>query len=162
MFDFVLASEGCAIAFRYISIRSQRWATPWNVVIFEIMMTFSLVYTIYTTTIDPKKGNTEVIAPIAIGFIVGANTLTAGGLYGVVMNPAMAFGQTVDSLKWESHWIYWLGPFVGATIAALVYETIFLDSQNTYEQLPSEVVEKEYLKEYLIKVEKTHVISITP
>ncbi|KAJ8555136.1 hypothetical protein K7X08_012632 [Anisodus acutangulus] len=112
-------------------------ATPWNAVIFEIMMTFSLVYTVYATTIDPKKGNTEVIAPIAIGFIVGANTLTAGGLYGAVMNPAMAFGQAVDSWKWESHWIYWLGPFVGAAIAALVYETIFLDSQNTYEQLPS-------------------------
>ncbi|KAK4364626.1 hypothetical protein RND71_015984 [Anisodus tanguticus] len=48
--------------------------TPWNAVIFEIMMTFSLVYTVYATTIDPKKGNTEVIAPIAIGFIVGANT----------------------------------------------------------------------------------------
>ncbi|KAK4364627.1 hypothetical protein RND71_015985 [Anisodus tanguticus] len=58
-------------------------------------------------------GNTEVIAPIAIGFIVGANTLTADGLYGAVMNPAMAFGQAVDSWKWESHWIYWLGPFVG-------------------------------------------------
>ncbi|PHU28650.1 Aquaporin TIP1-3 [Capsicum chinense] len=100
---------------------------------------------LYATIIDPKSGDMKCIAPISIGFVVGANTLGGGGLYGAAMNPAMAFGQAVDSWKWNSHWIYWLGPFVGAAIAALVYESIFIDSQNTHEQLPSKTVEKEYL-----------------
>ncbi|KAJ8568331.1 hypothetical protein K7X08_027864 [Anisodus acutangulus] len=116
-------------------------ATPWNAIIFEIVMTFGLVYTVYATTIDPKRGNMESIAPIVIGFLVGANVLSGGGcFYGAEMNPAMAFGQALDSWTWKSHWIYWLGPFVGAAIAALVYDTIFIGS---HEQLSTEVVEKE-------------------
>ncbi|PHU28657.1 hypothetical protein BC332_00750 [Capsicum chinense] len=95
----------------------------------------------------------ECIAPISIGFVVAANNLGGGLLYGAAINPAMAFGQAVDSWKWNSHWIYWLGPFVGAAIAALVYETIFIDCQNAHEQVPAKRVEKEYLKEYLIQVE---------
>ncbi|PHT92971.1 hypothetical protein T459_00853 [Capsicum annuum] len=98
-------------------------------------------------------GDMECIAPISIGFVVAANNLGGGLLYGAAINPAMAFGQAVDSWKWNSHWIYWLGPFVGAAIAALVYETIFIDSQNAHEQVPAKRVEKEYLKEYLIQVE---------
>ncbi|KAK6163221.1 hypothetical protein DH2020_000085 [Rehmannia glutinosa] len=49
--------------------------TAWNAVIFEIVMTFGLVYTVYATAVDPKKGDIGTIAPIAIGFIVGANIL---------------------------------------------------------------------------------------
>ncbi|KAM7259881.1 hypothetical protein ACFE04_015622 [Oxalis oulophora] len=41
----------------------------WNAVVFEIVMTFGLVYTVYATAIDPKKGTLGTIAPIAIGFI---------------------------------------------------------------------------------------------
>ncbi|KAK4369617.1 hypothetical protein RND71_013409 [Anisodus tanguticus] len=125
-------------------------ATPWNAIIFEIVMTFGIVYTVYATTIDPKRGNMESIAPIVIGFLVGANVLSGGGcFYGAEMNPAMAFGQAMDSWTWKSHWIYWLGPFVGAAIAVLVYDTIFIGSQYSHEQLSTE---KEYLKEYLIEV----------
>ncbi|KAJ8568337.1 hypothetical protein K7X08_027870 [Anisodus acutangulus] len=91
-------------------------ATPWNAIIFEIVMTFGLVYTVYATTIDPKRGNMESIAPIVIGFLVGANVLSGGGcFYGAEMNPAMAFGQALDSWTWKSHWIYWLGPFVDSS-----------------------------------------------
>ena len=41
-------------------------------------MTFGLVYTVYATAVDPKKGDLGIIPPIAIGFIVGANILAGG------------------------------------------------------------------------------------
>ncbi|XP_009624595.1 aquaporin TIP1-2-like [Nicotiana tabacum] len=110
--------------------------TPWNAVVFEIVMTFGLVYTVYATAIDPKRGNLGIIAPIAIGFIVGANILAGGAFDGASMNPAVSFGPAVVSWTWNSHWVYWLGPFVGAAIAALVYEIIFI-GDNTHEQLPT-------------------------
>ncbi|GAB2223206.1 hypothetical protein Droror1_Dr00017344 [Drosera rotundifolia] len=47
----------------------------WNALVLEIVMTFGLVYTVYATAVDPKKGNIGILAPIAIGFIVGANIL---------------------------------------------------------------------------------------
>ncbi|CAN4098874.1 unnamed protein product [Withania somnifera] len=115
--------------------------TPWNTVFFEIVMTFGLVYTVYATAADPKKGNLGIIAPIAIGFIVGANILAGGAFDGASMNPQwdqiifFYFGPAVVSWTWNNHWVYWLGPFAGAVIAALVYQIIFI-GQNTHEQLP--------------------------
>ncbi|XP_042475356.1 aquaporin TIP1-3-like [Macadamia integrifolia] len=110
--------------------------TVWNALVFEIVMTFGLVYTVYATAVDPKKGNLGTIAPIAIGFIVGANILAGGAFDGASMNPAVSFGPAVVSWTWTSHWVYWAGPLIGATIAALVYDHIFIGS-NTHEQLPT-------------------------
>ncbi|KAK1265408.1 Aquaporin TIP1-3 [Acorus gramineus] len=108
----------------------------WNALVFEIVMTFGLVYTVYATAIDPKKGNLGVIAPIAIGFIVGANILAGGAFDGASMNPAVSFGPAVVSWTWTSHWVYWLGPLIGAAIAAIVYDTAFI-GQSTHQQLPT-------------------------
>ncbi|KAL7247571.1 hypothetical protein ACSBR2_002480 [Camellia fascicularis] len=108
----------------------------WNALVFEIVMTFGLVYTVYATAVDPKKGNIGTIAPIAIGFIVGANILAGGAFDGASMNPAVSFGPAVVSWSWDNHWVYWLGPFIGSAIAAVVYEVLFI-AQNTHEQLPT-------------------------
>lgn len=96
-------------------------------------MTFGLVYTVYATAVDPKKGNIGIIAPLAIGMIVGANILVGGAFDGASMNPAVCFGPAVVSGTWNHHWIYWVGPFIGAAIAALIYDNIFIDD---HEQLP--------------------------
>ncbi|KAG6476915.1 probable aquaporin TIP1-2 [Zingiber officinale] len=110
--------------------------SSWNAVVLEIVMTFGLVYTVYATAVDPKKGNLGVIAPIAIGFIVGANILAGGAFDGASMNPAVSFGPAVVSWTWTHHWVYWAGPLIGAAIAALVYDGVFI-GQTTHEQLPT-------------------------
>nr|ACB71282.1 tonoplast intrinsic protein [Tamarix hispida] len=112
--------------------------TVWNALVLEIVMTFGLVYTVYATAVDPKKGNIGIIAPMAIGFIVGANILVGGAFDGASMNPAVSFGPAVVSWSWDDPWVYWLGPFLGAGIAALIYELFFIRQDNdAYEQLPS-------------------------
>jgi len=108
----------------------------WNAVVFEIVMTFGLVYTVYATAVDPKKGNIGIIAPIAIGLIVGANILAGGAFDGASMNPAVSFGPAVVSWSWDNHWVYWVGPLIGSAIAAIVYELFFI-SPNTHEPLPT-------------------------
>ncbi|PKI66425.1 hypothetical protein CRG98_013227 [Punica granatum] len=90
---------------------------------------------LYATAVDPKRGNIGIIAPIAIGFIVGANILAGGEFDGASMNPAVCCGPAVVSWSWDSHWVYWLGPFLGAGIAARVYEIFFINP-STYEPLP--------------------------
>ncbi|KAK7337124.1 hypothetical protein VNO77_17684 [Canavalia gladiata] len=106
-----------------------------NALVLEIVMTFGLVYTVYATAIDPKKGNLGIIAPIAIGFIVGANILLGGAFDGASMNPAVSFGPSVVSWSWNNHWIYWVGPLIGGGLAGLIYEVIFIS--HTHEQLPT-------------------------
>ncbi len=61
----------------------------------EIVITFALVYTVYATAADPKKGSLGTVAPMAIGFIVGANILAAGPFSGSSTNPARSFGPAV-------------------------------------------------------------------
>ncbi|PWA54669.1 major intrinsic protein, Aquaporin-like protein [Artemisia annua] len=107
----------------------------WNAFVFEIVMTFGLVYTVYATAVDPKKGDIGTIAPLAIGFIVGANILAGGAFTGASMNPAVAFGPAIVSWTWSCHWIYWAGPFIGAGLAGAIYELVFI-TRTGHEPLP--------------------------
>ncbi|GMH11962.1 hypothetical protein Nepgr_013803 [Nepenthes gracilis] len=107
----------------------------WNALVLEIVMTFGLVYTVYATALDPKKGNLGIIAPIAIGFIVGANILAGGAFDGASMNPAVSFGPALVSWTWTHHWVYWVGPLIGGGIAAIVYDFFFY---STHEPIPPE------------------------
>ncbi|XP_068641202.1 aquaporin TIP2-1 [Aristolochia californica] len=100
-------------------------------VVMEIIITFALVYTVYATAADPKKGSLGTIAPIAIGFIVGANILAAGPFSGGSMNPARSFGPAVASGDFKDNWIYWVGPLVGGGLAGLIYGNVFMNSEHT-------------------------------
>ncbi|KAL5815168.1 hypothetical protein ACOSQ3_025962 [Xanthoceras sorbifolium] len=99
-------------------------------VVMEIVITFALVYTVYATAADPKKGSLGTIAPMAIGFIVGANILAAGPFSGGSMNPARSFGPAVVSGDFSQIWIYWVGPLIGGGLAGLVYGDIFIGSYS--------------------------------
>nr|AFU51579.1 aquaporin [Gladiolus hybrid cultivar] len=103
-------------------------------VVMEIVITFGLVYTVYATAADPKKGSLGTIAPIAIGFIVGANILAAGPFSGGSMNPARSFGPALVSGTFSGNWVYWVGPLIGGGLAGLVYGDIFIGS---YEPVPA-------------------------
>ncbi|XP_073139602.1 aquaporin TIP2-1-like [Henckelia pumila] len=105
--------------------------------VMEIIITFALVYTVYATAADPKKGSLGTIAPIAIGFIVGANILAAGPFSGGSMNPARSFGPAVVSGNFSDNWIYWIGPLLGGGLAGIVYTYVFMD--RDHDVLVSEV-----------------------
>ena len=107
----------------------------WEALVLEIVMTFGLVYTVYATAVDPKKGSLGTIAPIAIGFIVGANILVGGAFDGASMNPAVSFGPALVSWSWDYQWVYWVGPLIGGGLAGVIYEVLFIS--HTHEQLPT-------------------------
>ena len=92
----------------------------------EIIISFALVFVIFATAIDPKAaaGN---LAPLAIGLTVLVTHLLAVPITGASMNPARSFGPALVSGAWSDHWIYWLGPLIGAAIAGLVYRYVFVN-----------------------------------
>ncbi len=94
----------------------------------EAVLTFALVFVVFATAID-KKGLTH-LAPMAIGLIVLVDHLIGIPLTGASMNPARSFGPAIVANIWTDHWIYWLGPLIGAGVAALVYEFVFLHREE--------------------------------
>lgn len=106
----------------------------WRGLVFEMVMTFGLVYTVYATAVDPKKGEVGIIAPIAIGLIVTANILAGGPFTGASMNPAVSFGPALLGWYWDYQWVYWAGPLIGAGLAGIVYEVFFIS--HTDEPVP--------------------------
>ncbi|XP_030451502.1 aquaporin PIP2-2-like [Syzygium oleosum] len=96
----------------------------------EIIGTFVLVYTVFSAT-DPKRkardSHVPVLAPLPIGFAVFMVHLATIPITGTGINPARSFGAAVmyDKEKaWDDQWIFWVGPFVGAAIAAFYYQFI--------------------------------------
>lgn len=60
-----------------------------------------------------------------VGLVVVLGQLLGGPLTGGSMNPARSFGPALVAGAWTNHWIYWLGPFVGAALAIVVHEFCF-------------------------------------
>ncbi len=90
----------------------------------EAVLTFALVFVVFATAIDPK--GLSNLAPMAIGLAYMVNSLVGIPLTGASMNPARSFGPAIVANVWTDHWIYWLGPLIGAALAALIYEVVFL------------------------------------
>ncbi|RRT57407.1 hypothetical protein B296_00028595 [Ensete ventricosum] len=95
-------------------------------VIMEIVLTFSLLFSVYATIVDPKKGIIAGLGPLLVGLVVGANILAGGPFSGASMNPARSFGPALAAWNWTDHWIYWVGPLAGGGLAGLVYEHLFM------------------------------------
>ncbi|OWM86609.1 aquaporin TIP4-1 [Punica granatum] len=95
-------------------------------IVWEIVLTFSLLFTVYATIVDPKKWAHAAQGPILTGFIVGANILAGGAFSGASMNPARSFGPALASWDWTDHWVYWVGPLIGGGLAGLIYENCFI------------------------------------
>lgn len=84
----------------------------------EAVLTFFLVIVFLGTLIDsraPKLGG------LAVGATVALDILAGGPLTGGAMNPARVFGPALASGAWSNHFVYWVGPLLGAAGAGLFY-----------------------------------------
>ena len=86
----------------------------------EIVLTFVLMFVIMAVATDARAAGQG--AALAIGGTVALEAIFAGPISGASMNPARSFGPALVGWMWWSHWIYWVGPVVGASAAALLYK----------------------------------------
>lgn len=94
-------------------------------VVLEALLTFFLVWVIFATAADPG-GAFKTISGLAIGLTITIDILAAGPLTGAAMNPARALGPELGFGIWDDFWVYLVGPPVGAVVAALAYEWLYL------------------------------------
>jgi len=101
----------------------------------EVITTFTLVITVFSnavTAASPANGN---IAPIPIGFAVILGILATGNVSGGSMNPARSIGPAVAAGYWHVHYVYWIGPIVGACCAGLLWKYVFMESHPGYTKI---------------------------
>jgi aquaporin Z len=91
----------------------------------EALLTFFLVWVIFATAVDPG-GAFKSIAGLAIGLTITFDILAAGPLTGAAMNPARALGPELVQGIWDDFWVYLVGPAVGAAVAGLAYDWLYL------------------------------------
>ena len=87
----------------------------------EFLGTFALAYVVLNVaTAKGTSGNS--FYGLAIGFTVLAMAISLGVMSGGAFNPAVAFGISImKMISWNAIWIYLVGCFGGAALAAVVF-----------------------------------------
>jgi MIP family channel proteins len=91
----------------------------------EAVLTALLVLAVIGTAVDPRAPK---IGGLAIGLAVAADILVGGPLTGAAMNPARWFGPAVAAGAYADWYVWWIGPAIGAAVAALVYRTALAEA----------------------------------
>ncbi|PAV57394.1 hypothetical protein WR25_12256 [Diploscapter pachys] len=104
----------------------------------ETMTTFMLVQSVLLTAVDTDRNG---LAALAIGFTVLVDVLAAGNISGASMNPGRSFGPNIVGALfirstllpthfWSLHWIYYIGPAIGAFLAAGIFRFVVTQPGN--------------------------------
>ena len=107
-----------------------------TVLVLEIIATFFLMWVIMGTGVDARGvGQTFSIGGFGIGLTVAANILAIGPATGASMNPARSFGPALILAlgkvpRWDMHWVYWVGPIIGAIVAAVIYDAAYSNRRS--------------------------------
>ncbi|KAI1125120.1 aquaporin-like protein [Nemania abortiva] len=97
----------------------------------EVFLTAQLVFTILMLAVEKHRGT--FIAPVGIGLSLFITQMMGIYYTGGSVNPARSFGPAVATGSFPTyHWIYFIGPILGALLAsgfykfikALEYETV--------------------------------------
>ncbi|PON22863.1 hypothetical protein TGAM01_v208343 [Trichoderma gamsii] len=89
----------------------------------EMFLTAQLVLTVYFLAVE--KHRATFLAPVGIGVSVFIAHLAGTNFTGTGINPARSFGPAVVTGRFRGyHWIYWLGPCLGALLSFAVYSLL--------------------------------------
>lgn len=89
----------------------------------EAVLTFFLMSAVFGTAISSEAPK---IGGFGIGLAIFVDALVGGNLTGAVMNPARAIGPALVAWQWNAHAVYWIGPLIGAGVAAALWKAVLL------------------------------------
>lgn len=91
----------------------------------EVVQTFALMFVILAAVVDERA---HKLGGFCVGLVVAMCIVAFGPLTGSGMNPARSFGPALYGF-WDMHWVYWVAPIVGASLAVPVYRAVWDDPE---------------------------------
>ncbi|KAJ2985756.1 hypothetical protein NUW58_g5364 [Xylaria curta] len=89
----------------------------------EVFLTAQLVFTIFMLAVEKHRGT--FMAPVGIGLSLFITQMMGVYYTGGSVNPARSFGPAVATASFPTyHWIYFIGPILGALVASGFYKFI--------------------------------------
>jgi aquaporin NIP len=95
---------------------------PFQAVGWEIVLTFFLMFVIMAVATDTRAVGT--MAGAAIGGTVMLAAWVGGPVTGASMNPVRSLAPALFEGNLDGLWIYMVGPFTGALLAAFIYSQL--------------------------------------
>ena len=92
----------------------------------EAVLTFFLVSAVFGTAVSTDAPR---IGGFGIGLAIAVDALVGGSLTGAMMNPARAFGPAIVAHEMHGQAVYWIGPLIGAAIAAALWRWLLLPQE---------------------------------
>jgi len=90
----------------------------------EFIFTFALAWVVLNTATAKGTANNSFYG-LAIGMTVMTGAYAVGGVSGGAFNPAVAVGTILMGLQaWDNLWVFLVGNFGGAAVAALTYKFV--------------------------------------
>lgn len=97
--------------------------SPVQAIVIEAVLTFFLVAAVFGSAVAGRNGNA---AALAIGLVLTMDILMGGVLTGASMNPARSFGPALVMGDFADLYIYFIGPLLGAGLAAIFFNRLYL------------------------------------
>lgn len=108
-------------------------AGPWMGLSMEFSMSFFFHFVLLSlfktdggrrkkinTVTDMIKYSNSGVQVLYVCFVFLVALVIATGVSGGSLNPARSIAPALCSGTWQDHWIYWVGPFLGASAAAFM------------------------------------------
>lgn len=94
----------------------------------EAVLTFFLMSAVMATMVGKQPSK---FAGFAVGLTLIPAIIVAGPLTGGALNPARAFSPAIVAGNMQAQAVWWIGPIVGAVVAALLWNYVILAKEET-------------------------------
>lgn len=90
-------------------------------VTWELVIAFVYTLVAFATVLD---GAPSSAGPLAVGGAAFLTVALALPFTGASFNPARSLGPALLASTWAAQWVYWVGPILGASLAAGLYDGV--------------------------------------
>ncbi|XP_042419260.1 aquaporin NIP2-1-like [Zingiber officinale] len=110
--------------------------TATKALVVEIVVTFCMMFVTSAVATDTRA--VGELAGLAVGSSVCITSILAGPISGGSMNPARTIGPAIASKRFDSIWVYVIGPVLGTLLGSVSYDFIRLNEKPTKAQFNSD------------------------